>query len=99
MGARRNRDVAQRIIDLHRKSSDANVGATLLRLASLAMVRHAYEKAIDAAQQHQPADEAEHRIREDLERANGTGPRPTAPRTATAQAAAPTRTDHKEVLR
>lgn len=82
-----------RIIDLHRKSGDTNIGTTLLRLASLAMARHAYEKAITDAENQLSADEADDRIRKELQRANGIGPGPVAPRGSIA------RTDHTEVVR
>lgn len=85
--------MAQRILDLHRKSGDTNIGTTLLRLASLAMARHAYEAAINDAQQQLSAESADDRIREDQRRVNGNGPGPAAPRGSAA------RTDHTEVVR
>lgn len=83
----------QRILDLHRKSGDTSIGTTLMRLASLAMARHAYEKAINDAQNRLSTEEADDRIRKDSRRAHGMSPGSVAARGSIA------RTDHTEVVR
>ena len=59
----------QRLLDIFRRSGDANIGQTLVRLASLAAAAHRYDVA----------DKMTAQYREDQRRVDGFSPRPAVP--------------------
>jgi hypothetical protein len=77
-----------RIIDIHRRSGDANIGQTLIRLARLTEANHYYQTALGA-------DDSQRSVQAEVERIN-LGPavlsRPGIERTRGGSA-------HKEVSR